>query len=49
MLDLIVYFFNKSGFVIMFVLVWILFYLVMILWVFLYKSIVLKIEFRREM
>lgn len=49
MLDLIVYFFNKSGFVIMFVLVWILFYLVMILWVFLYKSIVLKIEFKREM
>lgn len=49
MLDLIVYFFNKSGFVIMFVLVWILFYLVMILWVFLYKSIALKIEFKREM
>ncbi|PUD61679.1 MotA/TolQ/ExbB proton channel family protein [Helicobacter pylori] len=49
MLDSIVYFFNKSGFVTTLVLVWISLYLVMTLWVFLYKSIVLKIELRREM
>ncbi|GHS56596.1 putative biopolymer transport protein ExbB-like 1 [Helicobacter pylori] len=49
MFDSIVYFFNKSGFVTTLVLVWISLYLVMTLWVFLYKSIVLKIELRREM
>ncbi|MDU9768655.1 biopolymer transporter ExbB, partial [Helicobacter pylori] len=36
MLDSIVYFFNKSGFVTTLVLVWISLYLVMTLWVFLY-------------
>ncbi|MDU9717634.1 MotA/TolQ/ExbB proton channel family protein [Helicobacter pylori] len=49
MFDSIVYFFNKSGFVTTLVLVWISLYLVMTLWVFLYKSIVLKIELKREM
>ncbi|WP_033746166.1 MotA/TolQ/ExbB proton channel family protein [Helicobacter pylori] len=49
MLDSIIYFFNKSGFITTLVLVWISLYLVMTLWVFLYKSIVLKIYLRREM
>ncbi|WQS29277.1 MotA/TolQ/ExbB proton channel family protein [Helicobacter pylori] len=49
MLHAIADFFHKSGFVTTLVLVWISFYLVMTLWVFLYKSIVLKIELKREM
>ncbi len=49
MLYAIADFFHKSGFVTTLVLVWISFYLVMTLWVFLYKSIVLKIELKREM
>ncbi len=49
MLHAIADFFHKSGFVTTLVLVWISLYLVMTLWVFLYKSIVLKIELKREM
>ncbi len=49
MLHAIADFFHKSGFVTTLVLIWISFYLVMTLWVFLYKSIVLKIELKREM
>ncbi len=49
MLHAIADFFHKSGFVTTLVLIWISFYLVMTLWVVLYKSIVLKIELKREM
>ncbi|STP03979.1 MotA/TolQ/ExbB proton channel family protein [Helicobacter acinonychis] len=49
MLHAIVDFFHKSGFVTALVLIWVSFYLVVTLWIFLYKSIVLKIELKREM
>ncbi|WP_104760790.1 MotA/TolQ/ExbB proton channel family protein [Helicobacter cetorum] len=48
MLDSLAYFVHESGFITLLVMAWLSFYLVATLWVFVYKSVMLRIYLERE-